>query len=303
MNFEQLEIIISLAQERQFSRAAKKLHITTSAVSQAVSNLEKELGLQLFQRTRNSTVPTIDGQYVIREAHIILEKQKEIYKYKAGKDLPSFKVKMGTIPGITDSLIEVIYALKQDFPFLQLDLSEYNTPDLLKALKEEKLDFALIGFSDTLNNYHLPFDITKLVDGTFHFAVNRQSPLAKFKVLRYEQVIQQPLALYQDNYLLNYLSQMENKTHCSARILFKTNHISAIAKAVCQDMAIAFGPYYSLFHIFFEDLQQIKLIPIEQDPDMLTTSCLWFISSRDASLTSFSKTLLTLIRQKLLLYR
>ncbi len=299
MNFEQLNILTILTQERQFSKAANRLHMTTSAVSQAISKLEGELGMTLFQRSRKNTFPTTDGQYVIRIAHIILEKRQEIYDYTSDRHhLLKLKIKIGSIPGIIDHLVRSIEMLQHEFPLIEIDMIEFNTQDLIKALKEEKVDFALLGFSDSLPNYHLPFDLIKLTDGAYYFAVNQQSPLAKYNKLNYTQVIQHPFALYQDSYILNYVSHIENKTHQSIRVLFKTNNMSAIIKSVRHNMAITFGPHYAVFNSFFDDLRSIKVIPIEKDPEVLTTY-LWFVCSQDNSLASLSQTLLTLVRQEL----
>ncbi|TGA99860.1 LysR family transcriptional regulator [Sporolactobacillus shoreae] len=299
MNFEQLEILTILAQERQFSRAANRLHMTTSAVSQAVSKLEEELGMTLFQRSRKNTFPTTDGQYIIRIAHMILEKRQEIYDYTSDRHhLSGLKIKIGAIPGIIDHLIHSLERLQHEFPMIEIEMIELNTQDLIKTLREEKLDFALLGFSDSLPNYHLPYDLTKLTDGAYYFAVNQQSPLANYKQLTYAQVVQCPFALYQDSYISNYVSHIENKTHQSVRVLFKTNNMNAIIKSVNHNMAITFGPYYTLFNSFYDRLQRVKVIPIEKDPEVLTTY-LWFICSRDPTLASLSQTLLTLVRQEL----
>ncbi|MBK5491721.1 LysR family transcriptional regulator [Bacillus sp. TH13] len=302
MNFDQLKILISLAQERQFSKTAKKLYITPSAVSQSITNLEKELGVTLFHRTRLSTYPTTDGQYMIRKAHVILQKQREMYEYIQDKrHVRSLKIKIGSIPGMVNQFVDLLPTLQQNFPFLEVDIREFNTQDLLKELREEKLDYACMGFTDSLTNYHLSYNLTKLIGGAFYFAVNRQSPLVIHDVLTYKQVIQQPLAVYPDNFMVNFVSHMENKANNSANVLFTTNNMNTIVKSVCENMVVTFGPYYLLSQAFSQDNQRIKLIPIENDPEILQTF-LWLICSRDTSLTVLSQTMLTLMKEKLCLF-
>ncbi|MET1249481.1 LysR family transcriptional regulator [Sporolactobacillus sp. STCC-11] len=304
MNFEQLKILTVLAQERQFSKAANRLHMTTSAVSQAVTKLEAELGMTLFQRSRKNSSPTTDGQYIIRIAHIILEKKQEIYDYTLDRhQLSKLKIEIGAIPGIIDHLVRALELLQNEFPLIEIEIIEMNTQELIKTLREGKLDFALLGFSDSLPNYHLPFGLIKLTDGDYFFAVNQQSPLAKYKQLTYAQVVHYPFALYRDNFLLNYVSHIEKNTHQSVRVLFKTNNMNAIIKSVSQNMTITFGPYYSLFDSFYDGLQQhVKIIPIEKDSEVLPTY-LWFLCSRDPSLASLSQTLLTLVKQELRIFQ
>lgn len=298
MNFEQLKIITVLARERQFSKAANRLHMTTSAVSQAVSKLEEELGLLLFQRSKKNTFPTTDGQYVIRIARTILEKKQEIYEYTTTHYPSRLKIKIGSIPGIIDHLIHSLSFLQQEFPQIELEMIELSTQELIKRLREEKIDIAFLGFSDTLPNYHLPYELIKLTDGAFYCAVSEQSSLVNDEEISYQQVVHYPLALYQDSYILNYVNYMKNKVTLSPRILFETNNMNAIIQSVNQNIAITLAPSYALYSSFHEYFPHVKVIPLENDPEALHTS-LWFLRLRDQSLDSLSQTLLSLVRQEL----
>ena len=62
MNLKEIEYIVTLAEERKLARAAQRLFITPSALTQQVSNLEHEIGLPLFERSRSGWSPTRAGQ-------------------------------------------------------------------------------------------------------------------------------------------------------------------------------------------------------------------------------------------------
>ncbi|MFT8362345.1 MAG: LysR family transcriptional regulator [Sporolactobacillus sp.] len=298
MNFEQLRIITILARERQFSKAANRLHMTASAVSQAVSKLEDELGMLLFQRSKKNTSPTTDGQYVIRIAYIILEKRQEIYDYTTTRYPARLKIKIGAIPGIIDRLIHSFIFLQQEFPLIELEMIELNTQELVRHLREEKIDIAFLGFSETLTSYHLPYEIIKLTDGAFYCAVSEQSSLANSEEVSYQQIVHYPLALYQDSFILNFANYMKHKTVLPPRILFETNNMGAIIQSVNQNIAITIAPSYALYSSFHEYLPHVKVIPLENDPEALHTS-LWFLRLRDQSLEPLSQLLLSLVKQEL----
>ena len=57
MNLEQLEYVVEIAKTQSFSAASEHLHVTQSAISQSIHRLEKELGLILFERSRQG--PTL----------------------------------------------------------------------------------------------------------------------------------------------------------------------------------------------------------------------------------------------------
>lgn len=80
MELKQLEYITTIAQEASISKAAEKLFITQSALNQQLLRLERELGLNLFNRIRHSMIPTYAGKIYLTAAQQILDTKKETYK-------------------------------------------------------------------------------------------------------------------------------------------------------------------------------------------------------------------------------
>ena len=66
MELRQLQYAIQIAIERNFSRAAEKLHIAQPSLSQQLSKLEKEIGVLLFQRSTNSVELTHAGSFLLK---------------------------------------------------------------------------------------------------------------------------------------------------------------------------------------------------------------------------------------------
>jgi DNA-binding transcriptional LysR family regulator len=299
MNFEQLNIITTLAEEKSFSKTANKLYITTSAVSQAVSSLEKELSVIIFKRSKQGSFPTTKGQYIIKNAYKILERQNDIYTYVNNKfTLPKIRLRIGCIPGINSSLIKALYELQKEYPFAEISIVEQNTQDLLLSLQQEKFDFALIAFSNNIKNHNLHYEITKIIDGSFYFVANKNSPIANYEILDYESIISEPLAIYQDKFLLNYLSNIENKAKKPANILFKTNNFISIINAVEENMAISFGPSYSIINEFNHKKDNVKIIPVIEDENIISPS-LWFLAIKKNHFDEIGNDLLSLIKEKI----
>src|SRR3974377_2364124 len=65
-NFNDLAIFAAVARERSFTRAAAKLGVSTSALSQTVRNLEERLGVRLLTRTTRSVASTEAGERLLR---------------------------------------------------------------------------------------------------------------------------------------------------------------------------------------------------------------------------------------------
>jgi len=92
MELSQLEVFLSVARERRFSRAAEKLYRTQSAVSQTIRKLEDELGETLFDRSSREGVLTDAGQVLYEYAEKLLnlrldahESLAELRKLETGK--------------------------------------------------------------------------------------------------------------------------------------------------------------------------------------------------------------------------
>lgn len=75
-----LKVFVAVAARKSFTKAAEQLRISQSAVSQNVSELEKRLGVKLFERQRGETLLTDAGEIFMEYAGSILEKYEDIQK-------------------------------------------------------------------------------------------------------------------------------------------------------------------------------------------------------------------------------
>src|ERR1700722_5449399 len=77
MELSQLEVFLTVARERRFSRAAEKLYRTQSAVSQPIRKLEDGLGENLFDRSSRDGVLTDAGQVLFEYAEKLLNLRRD----------------------------------------------------------------------------------------------------------------------------------------------------------------------------------------------------------------------------------
>ena len=62
MNIEQLQYIIEVSEQGTIAKAAENLHVSHSAISQAIASLESELGITIFNRSRSGSICTTEGK-------------------------------------------------------------------------------------------------------------------------------------------------------------------------------------------------------------------------------------------------
>lgn len=78
MNFDQLKIFISVAEQGSFTKAAETMYISHSTTSRNVAALEESLGVQLLVRDSRSVKLTAAGELLLREGRMLLQKMEEI---------------------------------------------------------------------------------------------------------------------------------------------------------------------------------------------------------------------------------
>lgn len=299
MNFEQLKILTTLGEEKNFSRTANRLNLTTSAVSQAVSSLEKELGIKLFNRSKSGTFTTEKGQYILREAMQILSIQEKIFKYSSDKENRKLKIKIGIIPGISYPLTKALKQLKKEYEFLEVSVEEHDTEILLKGLQNKKYNFAIISFADTIKNQNINYKSHKLIEGEFCFMINKSSSLALKNILSFSDIIKEHIAIYNDKFLKNYISYIEGCCNEKAEIFLQSNNINFILNAIEENMAITPTLNYLTSQFLSNVSSNIKIIGIEKKESFVNPS-LWFLESTDFSGQTFSKDFLSHLKKAVL---
>src|SRR5450432_1097383 len=73
-----LELVLALAESKSTVRAASRLHLTQSAISRGLLNIEDKLGVQLFARSAKGLAPTAAGEQLIEGAGAVLAQLVEL---------------------------------------------------------------------------------------------------------------------------------------------------------------------------------------------------------------------------------
>ncbi|MGQ8850971.1 LysR family transcriptional regulator [Bacillus cereus] len=295
MNIEQLKLIVTLSEERKLSRVAQKLNLTPSAVCQGIKKLEQELNTPLFNRTKDGTYPTVEGLYIIKNAYNALEKIDEILEYTKNKRVyPKLRIKIAVVPGVIPPLVEAINKLKIEFPFVEMEIVQGKTQQVFSALQTEQIDFALIIDSDDIKKKSFPYTIRKICDGKFHIAMNRNATLSSYGQIDYKMLIKEPLVLYQDEHILNYVRHIENETRENSNILFLTNNTNSIIYAVKNNLANAIALDFTFNNKYKNFFSEIIQIPIKDNENQESIS-LWFASPIKKEFAEITETFYKLI--------
>ena len=142
MDTEHLSIFVEVVQQGSFAAAARKLDIDPSAVTRAVTSLEKDLGLRLLERTTRQLVLTEAGKVYHEKACTILQELQ--YAADEARDLagrPAGVVRVTTSVTYGQAVIlKLLPALREIYPALEIDLL---LSDSVVDLLTERVDVAV----------------------------------------------------------------------------------------------------------------------------------------------------------------
>jgi DNA-binding transcriptional LysR family regulator len=182
LDFRQLRYALSVAKERSFTKAAKRLNISQSAVSEQVKLLEEEIGFELFRRTSGGIESTDRGSTFLYESERVmgdLLSLSDTARRLRGTLSDTLMIGMGS--GMAQIFIPRMFAdLRNELPGVRLDVLTAPTRTIFNELHEEKIDagIAIESHPDRLPA-GLVFD--RLIDAEMALITHPKHPLARSK--------------------------------------------------------------------------------------------------------------------------
>ncbi len=151
MELRQLEYFVAVAEERNFTRAAERVHISQSGVSAQIRQLERELGAELFDRSARTATLTVAGKAALEHARAALAAASAVGQ-AVGEvtDLIRGRLDLGMVIGCTiTELFAALAAFHRAHPQVELSLLEDNSDRLIDGVRTGALDLALVGAAGT----------------------------------------------------------------------------------------------------------------------------------------------------------
>ena len=146
MNLQQLEYVVAVDKHRHFSNAAENCFVTQATLSMMIKKLEEELGITIFDRSKQPVVPTEAGKILIEQARSVLRETELIKQISSNlKTGLQGDLKIGIIPTLAPYLLPLFLPqfLKQ-YPSIKLKIQEQTTEQLLQMLASDKIDVAIM---------------------------------------------------------------------------------------------------------------------------------------------------------------
>lgn len=192
MEMRQLRYFAAVAEYLNFTEAAKHMYVAQSAVSQQIAELEKELGVQLFNRTKRSVKLTNAGEVLLKEANFIMGRMKEAEEKTKQADLGLVgSLRVGFLGYAERSLLPpFIRHFRQLYPQIDLHLDQYHHGELIEMINNEALDVGFTLAFGVESMSHL--DYLSIFQETIAVVVHEDHPRAKDKIIKLSELSAEP---------------------------------------------------------------------------------------------------------------
>lgn len=142
----QLEYIVALDTHKSFSLAADKCFVTQPTLSMQIKKMENDLGIVLFDRSKQPIVSTDIGKIIIEQARLVLSESKKIEELiQTSKNTLIGELKIGIIPSLAPYLLPLFIGdFARKYPGIKISIHEYLSEEISENLLNEKIDVGLL---------------------------------------------------------------------------------------------------------------------------------------------------------------
>ena len=188
ISLKQIDYALAVAKNLHFKKAADECFISPSTLSNAISDLEAQLEVKIFERSNKKVIVTELGKKILVKARNIKLEVKSIHELAQHNSSGLIhSLSIGIIPTISPYFLPIILPkIKKEFQNLKLKIEEGQSQMLINKVKEGDLDMAILA---------LPYDLEHLISFKFweedffwvSHRLNKNAGKAEIKASEHEQ--------------------------------------------------------------------------------------------------------------------
>jgi LysR family hydrogen peroxide-inducible transcriptional activator len=262
MTITQLEYIIAVSNYKSFSVAANHRFVTQPTLSMQVQKLEEELGVVIFDRSRNPISATDIGEQLIRQAKIIIEERDRFQNIIENvKGEFSGILRVGIIPTIAPFLLPLfLQSFLDKYPKVELIFDELTTSEIVSGIHKSTLDFGILA---------LPINDSGIVEESLYYEpfvafIPEKHKLFNKEKISVDDLYVNDLLLLKEGHCLREQTLKVCRTSEKEwrddhnKILFEFGSLDTLINLVQQNFGITLLPYLSVK--FMKDNSQLDLV-------------------------------------------
>ncbi|HWG11506.1 MAG TPA: LysR substrate-binding domain-containing protein [Rhodanobacteraceae bacterium] len=241
MNLRDLRYLVALAEHRHFGRAAAASFVSQPTLSTQIRKLEDELGVTLVERTPRRVLLTETGREIAARARDVLNEVEQIRAVaRRTRDPEAGSVRLGIFPTLGPYLLpHVVPQVRKRFPNLELLLVEEKTEEVLKRLREGRLDAGVLALPIHDDTLHTEF----LFEEPFLLAAPLNHALAKKPSLKLDELEDCSLLLLEDGHCLrDQALEVCRMSGADEKTGFRATSLETLRQMVAADVGVTLLP-------------------------------------------------------------
>lgn len=153
LNLRQLKAFLGVAETRNFTRTAQKLHLSQAALSAGIREMESQLGCRLFERTTRSVELTAAGEELLPVATAAVQSLEDVVHRLQQKEMQGVsRLRLGFTPLLaSDAVPAVLDEFERRFPSVKLDIVDAGPQELIDHVESDALDAAFGAFAQKIS--------------------------------------------------------------------------------------------------------------------------------------------------------
>lgn len=240
-SIKQLKYICAVAEHRHFSKAADACFVTQSTLSAAIQDLEAQLGVVIFERSKKSVLVTPLGESLLNQARVILGDVEDFVSIaRSHEEVLTGELRLGVIPTIGPFLLpSLLSELRKEYSKLKLYLKEELSGVLLQQLQQGKLDLIILAFP-----YSLPeMESVPLFNDEFLLCLPPGHQLEKSKLVSQKNLQGESLLLLEEGHCLrDHALEACKLGKDDAQIVYQGNSLHTLVQMVANGLGVTLLP-------------------------------------------------------------
>ncbi|MFT5873511.1 MAG: DNA-binding transcriptional LysR family regulator [Clostridium sp.] len=285
MELRQLQYFQMVCQLNNITQAAEKLYVTQPTITNSIKNLEKELSIVLFDRSKKQLLPTAEGRVFLKRVDEILRQvDNATSEMKEYHDVKKGLLTIGVPPMIGTFLFpKLLINFQKSYPNIKLNITEYGSNTIKRMIEKEDIDLGLI-IADSTNKLlsSLPISNSEIV-----ICFKKEHPLSKQSTITFKDIKSEPIILLNEGfYIRQKVLESFNESNIQPNIILSSTHLETIKGLITSGVGISF-----LLKEIFEENEKISSLSL--NPSIpIKISLVW---KKDHSLSNASKAFIDLI--------
>ncbi len=146
MTLTQLKYLLALDRHKSFARAAEACLVAQPTLSLQIQKLEQEIGVEIFDRSKNPIVTTSFGKEIIEQAKVVLKEAEKLEEiFRGAKEDTSGEILIGIIPTISTYLLPRIFKLlNKNYSQIEFRFYELPTSQIVQKLDSGDLEIGIL---------------------------------------------------------------------------------------------------------------------------------------------------------------